>query len=116
MTDIISFFATLKIKITIVCLAMGALALQMSGSPDINAEPGTPEAAVMIRNGSKEPGIKELVEKGYIISTRADSDTKQARVNDRSFIETACNSGAQIITTDYYQKSTYFDSPYMVYF
>jgi hypothetical protein len=82
----------------------------------INAEPGTPEAAVMIRNGSKEPGIKELVQKGYIIRTRADSDTKQARVNDHSYFEAACASGAQIITTDYYQKSTFFNSPYMVYF
>lgn len=82
----------------------------------VNAEPGTPEAAVLIRNGSKEPGIKELVQKGYIIRTRADGDTKQARVNDRSYFDAACSSGAQIITTDYYLKSTYFASPYQVYF
>lgn len=82
----------------------------------VNAEPGTPEAAVLFRNDSKEPGIKELVQKGYIIRTRADSDTKQARVNDRSYFEAACSSGAQIITTDYYLKSTYFNSPYQVYF
>jgi len=81
-----------------------------------NAEPGTPEAAMLIRNGSKEPGIKELVEKGYIIRTRADGDTKQARVNDYSDFEAAKNSGAQIITTDYYYKSTFFDSPYQVSF
>ena len=82
----------------------------------VNAEPGTPEAAVLFRNGSKEPGIKELVQKGYIVRTRADSDTKQARVNDRSYFDAACSSGAQIITTDYYLKSTYFNSPYQVYF
>ncbi|AEV96919.1 hypothetical protein A4D02_18880 [Niastella koreensis] len=82
----------------------------------VNAEPGTPEAAVLIRNDSKEPGIKELVQKGYIIRTRADGDTRQARVNDRSYFDAACNSGAQIITTDYYLKSTYFNSPYQVYF
>lgn len=82
----------------------------------VNAEPGTLEAAVMIRNNPKAPEIKELVQKGYLIRTRADSDTKEARTNDRSGFEAACNSGAQIITTDYYIKSTYFDSPYQVYF
>lgn len=82
----------------------------------VNADPGTPEAAVMIRNDPKAPEIKELVQKGYIIRTRADSDTKEARANDRSGFEAACNSGAQIITTDYYLKSTYFNSPYQVYF
>lgn len=82
----------------------------------INADPGTPEAAVLIRNNSKTPEMKSLVQKGYIIRTRADSDTKEARVNDRSSFEAACNSGAQIITTDYYRKSTYFNSDYRVYF
>lgn len=82
----------------------------------INADPGTPEAAVLIRNNSKLPEMKSLVQKGYIIRTRADSDTKEARVNDKSVFEAACNSGAQIITTDYYLKSTYFNSDYRVYF
>lgn len=82
----------------------------------VNADPGTPEAAVLIRNNAKLPEIKSLVQKGYIIRTRADSDTKEARMNDKSNFEAACNSGAQIITTDYYLKSTHFDSDYRVYF
>lgn len=82
----------------------------------INADPGTPEAAVLIRNNAKLPEIKSLVQQGYIIRTRADSDTKEARANDKSNFEAACNAGAQIITTDYYLKSTYFDSDYRVYF
>lgn len=81
-----------------------------------NADPGTPEAAMMIRNDSKDPQIKELVKKGYIIRTRADSDTEQARANDKSNFEAACNSGAQIITTDYYLKSTHFKSDYVISF
>ncbi len=81
-----------------------------------NAEAGTPEAAAMIRNNPKDPQIKDLVAKGYIIRTRADSDTRQARVNDRSSFEAACASGAQIITTDYYLKSTHFKSDYVVSF
>lgn len=48
--------------------------------------------------------------------TRADSDTKEARNNDKSTFEAACKSGAQIITTDYYQKSTHFKSNYVISF
>lgn len=81
-----------------------------------NADAGSPEAAVMIRNNPRDPQIPALVKKGYIIRTRADSDTKQARVNDWSNFEAACESGAQIITTDYYQKSTHFKSDYVVSF
>jgi Phosphoinositide phospholipase C, Ca2+-dependent len=81
-----------------------------------NAEPGTPEAALMIRNNPKDEQIPELVKKGYIIRTRADADTKQARNNDWSDFEAACKSGAQIITTDYYQKSTHFKSDYVISF
>ncbi len=81
-----------------------------------NADAGTPEAAMMIRNDPKDPQIKELVKKGYIIRTRADADTQQARTNDRSDFTAACNSGAQIITTDYYLKSTHFRSDYVISF
>lgn len=81
-----------------------------------NSDPGTPEAAMMIRNNPKDPEIPQLVKHGYIIRTRADGDTKQARRNDRSDFIAAKNSGAQIITTDYYQKSTHFKSDYVVFF
>ncbi|TCD12034.1 hypothetical protein EZ449_03140 [Pedobacter frigidisoli] len=81
-----------------------------------NAEAGTPEAALMIRNNPKDTQIPELVKKGYIIRTRADADTKQARRNDRSDFEAACKSGAQIITTDYYKRSTHFKSDYAISF
>ncbi len=82
----------------------------------VNAEAGTPEAAMMILNDPKNPQIPDLVKKGYIIRTRADSDTRQARSNDRSDFEAACKAGAQIITTDYYLKSSHFNSEYSVRF
>ena len=98
-------------------------AMYIAGHPSLkgrmmfaNADPGTPEAAMMIRNDSKDPEIPYLVKKGYIIRTRADSDTEEARANDRSSFVAACNSGAQIITTDYYLKSTHFKSDYIVNF
>ncbi|MGC4037512.1 MAG: phosphatidylinositol-specific phospholipase C1-like protein [Chitinophagaceae bacterium] len=84
----------------------------------VNAEPGTPEAAICIMNDAKndEKKIKALVKKGYIIRTRSDSDTKEARTNDKSSFIAAENSGAQIITTDYYRKSTHFSSDYVIAF
>ncbi len=81
-----------------------------------NADAGMSEAAFMIKNNAKDPKIPSLVSKGYIIRTRADADTQQARTNDRSFFDAACKSGAQIITTDYYQKSSQFKSDYVVSF
>jgi hypothetical protein len=97
--------------------------LYIAGHPSLknrvlfaNAEPGTPEAAMMIRNDPKDASIPDLVKKGYIIRTRADGDTQQARANDRSGLIAAFNSGAQIITTDYYLKSTHFKSDYVVSF
>ena len=79
---------------------------------------GTPEAAFMIINNPKGDGVKirEMVKRGYMVRTRADADTKEARANDRSGFVAACASGAQIITTDYYYKSTFFPSDYVVHF
>jgi len=83
-----------------------------------NSEPGTPEAAIHILNNAKKDlaTIQGLVKKGYIIRTRADSDTQEARRNDKSSFEAAMQSGAQIISTDFYRKSTHFKSDYVVSF
>jgi hypothetical protein len=79
---------------------------------------GTPVAAFMIINDAKRDRekIKEMVKKGYMVRTRADSDTREARANDKSSFEAACASGAQIITTDYYYKSKFFASDYVISF
>ncbi|MCF2446771.1 phosphatidylinositol-specific phospholipase C1-like protein [Dyadobacter sp. CY345] len=97
--------------------------LYIAGHPSLhgrtmfaNALPGTPEAAFLIRNNAKAAEIPDLVKKGYLIRTRADSNTQEARRNDKKTFEAACKSGAQIITTDYYKKSTHFESDYSVSF
>jgi Phosphoinositide phospholipase C, Ca2+-dependent len=83
-----------------------------------NSPIGNPEAAFLIMNNSINDleKIKENVEKGYIVRTRADSDTREARTNDYKSFEAAKASGAQIISTDYYLKSTLFPSDYSVSF
>ncbi len=59
-------------------------------------------------------GIEEAARAGYLIRTRTDSPTADARANDTSERETAFASGAQYLSTDYYEPSEYFDSPYVV--
>ncbi len=83
-----------------------------------NSTPGTPESAVLFINEPQKDGsaIKDLVKQGYIIRTRADADTMEARSEDYSRFEKAKESGAQIITTDYYYPSKLFKSNYKVSF
>ena len=84
----------------------------------VNETEGQPEAAFMIINNPVKDfsEIQRLVHKGYMIRTRADADTKEARNNDYSSFEAAKKSGAQIITTDYYLPSKYFPSSYKISF
>jgi hypothetical protein len=66
-----------------------------------NSEPGLPEAAfVELNDGSKE-AIDSLVKQGYLVRTRTDEGTEQARTNDRTRLDRALSSGAQILSTDY---------------
>jgi hypothetical protein len=67
---------------------------------------GEPEAALMIRNNPIKSAvhIKELVEKGYMVRTRADSGagTNSKTTDVKLRTEQAFASGAQIISTDFY--------------
>ncbi|MDO7171664.1 Ca2+-dependent phosphoinositide-specific phospholipase C [Mariniflexile sp. AS56] len=84
----------------------------------VNSKEGNPEAAFRIINNpiSDFDYIKELVSKGYMIRTRADADTKEARANSYERFEKAKASGAQVISTDYYVPSTLFESQFKVIF
>jgi hypothetical protein len=61
-----------------------------------NATPGNPDAAFMERNSGPA-----LVRKGYLVRTRTDESTKQARTNDTARRDAMIASGAQCISTDY---------------
>ena len=84
----------------------------------VNQTEGNPEAAFRIVNDpiEKQDYIKELISLGYMVRTRADSGTKEARENDYGRFEKAKSSGAQVITTDYYIPSRLFESSYKVIF
>ncbi len=84
----------------------------------VNAIEGTPEAAFRIINNPifNQEKIQQLVAQGYMVRTRADSETIEARTNDLSRFEAAITSGAQVISTDYYLPSKLFNSEYQVIF
>lgn len=84
----------------------------------VNSEEGNPEAAFRIINDPVKNlnYIKELVSKGYMVRTRADAGTKEARNNDYERFEKAKASGAQVISTDYYIPSTLFPSTFKISF
>jgi hypothetical protein len=66
-----------------------------------NAEPGQPDAAFVEENDGTREAIDLLVQQGYLVRTRTDEGTEQARTNDRTRLNLALSSGAQMISTDY---------------
>ncbi len=63
---------------------------------------GSPEAAFAKRNDPSDlVSIQELVSQGYMVRTRADADTEQARTGDTTRRDIALETGAQFISTDY---------------
>ncbi len=80
-----------------------------------DSAPGTPEAAFAKRNDSIGDGplIADLVRAGYIVRTRADADTIEARNGDTTRRDAALASGAQFVSTDYRELGP-FGTNYMV--
>lgn len=54
--------------------------------------------------------IQEIVSKGFLVRTRADADTRQARANDLTQRDKALASGAQFVSTDYPEPRPDFSS------
>lgn len=65
----------------------------------------TPEAALFnIQNPLPEQArIERLVKMGFIVRTRADADTAEARTHDGRRMQAAIASGAQLVSSDYYE-------------
>jgi hypothetical protein len=67
----------------------------------INAVAGEPDAAFIEENDGTSEEINGLVKQGYLVRTRTDEGTEQARTNDRTHLDLALSSGAQMLSTDY---------------
>jgi calcium-dependent phosphoinositide phospholipase C len=68
-----------------------------------NSAPGRPEASFFNRDSALVDGdeIRSLVSAGYLVRTRADIDTLEARTGDTTLQAAAFASGAQFVSTDY---------------
>jgi Phosphoinositide phospholipase C, Ca2+-dependent len=66
-----------------------------------NAIPGAPDAAFVEQNEGSLEQINSLVKEGYLVRTRTDEGTEQARTNDTTRRDLALSSGAQMLSTDY---------------
>jgi hypothetical protein len=82
--------------------------LYLEGHPNLrgrvlftNAAPGQPDAAFTEENDGTEQEIAALVRQGYLVRTRTDADTKEARSGSTTRRDHAMASGAQMLSTDY---------------
>jgi calcium-dependent phosphoinositide phospholipase C len=68
-----------------------------------NSTPGQPDAAFVKENDpvTDQARIQSEVRAGYLVRTRADADTVQARTGDTTMRDAAFTSGAQYVSTDY---------------
>ncbi|MCZ4556094.1 Ca2+-dependent phosphoinositide-specific phospholipase C [Rhodococcus maanshanensis] len=66
------------------------------------SKPGNPDAAVVLADNPQDgKAIQELVKAGYMVRTRSDENTVEARRNDMTRANAAFASGAQWVSTDY---------------
>lgn len=112
--------------------ARGKLIFTMDLSPEANAPyaeghpslqgrvafmttfPEAPEAAYFTMNEpeQQQAEIQDLVKKGFLIRTRADADTREARAGTTTRREAALASGAQFVSTDYLWPDDRFGTGY----
>jgi hypothetical protein len=81
----------------------------------VNTNEASPAAAYLTLNDPLAEGerIRRDVDAGYMVRTRADADTREARRNDTSRRDAAFASGAQYVSTDYMVPDARF-GPYRV--
>jgi hypothetical protein len=81
-----------------------------------SAQPGDADAAFIKLNdpiGDYET-IRQVVSEGFIVRTRSDADTVEARSGDTTMRDAALASGAQWVSTDYEVPNPAFGTGYQV--
>jgi hypothetical protein len=81
----------------------------------VSAEPGHPAAGFIKMNNALDDHalISDYVARNYLVRTRSDVPTEEARTGDTTRRELALGSGAQFVSTDYIEPSP-FGSGYQV--
>jgi hypothetical protein len=82
----------------------------------LRAEPGDDYAAILLTDNAKirAKDIAQYVRDGYIVRTRSDIETYEAKVVDYSRAEAAFDSGAQVVSTDFERPGNAYGTDYVV--
>jgi hypothetical protein len=82
----------------------------------VDVPPTDPDAAVTVVNDpiGDAARIRDLVTEGFVVRTRADADTVEARSGDTTRRDAAFASGAQYVSTDYVFPDDRFGTGYVV--
>lgn len=95
----------------------------VSGRPNLEgrvtflrAEPGSPHAAFLLLDNAlaQSAEIQRRVREGYLVRTRTDIETREARLNDMTRANAAFASGAQVVSTDFFRPGNAFGTDYVV--
>jgi hypothetical protein len=76
----------------------------------VSSPPGDPSAAFLKMNealGDDEARIRQMVEAGFLVRTRADVSTEEARTGDTVRRDNAFRSGAHFVSTDFPEVSPF---------
>lgn len=101
----------------------GATNAYLAGHPNlegrmafVRANPGERHAAFLLLDNAIVRGeeIAQRVREGYLVRTRADIETWEAKTNDLTRAEAAFASGAQVVSTDFFKPGNAFGTNYFV--
>ncbi|GAA0350478.1 phosphatidylinositol-specific phospholipase C1-like protein [Bowmanella denitrificans] len=82
----------------------------------LRSSPGRTYSAFVLMDNAivRQEDIQALVKQGYLVRTRSDIETYEAKVNDQSRARAAFSSGAQVISTDFYKPGNFYRTDYHV--
>ncbi|MGG5207323.1 Ca2+-dependent phosphoinositide-specific phospholipase C [Chryseobacterium sp. MIQD13] len=82
----------------------------------IESAPGKDYSAFILYDNAivRQNEIQKLVKEGYLVRTRSDIETYEAKVNDRTREKAAFSSGAQIVSTDFFKEGNAYGTDYYV--
>lgn len=82
----------------------------------VRSSPGTPRSAFLLLDNAivRQQEIQQRVQQGYLVRTRADIETYEAKVNDYTRAEAAFKSGAQVVSTDFFRPGNAYGTNYVV--
>ncbi|MDW9383011.1 phosphatidylinositol-specific phospholipase C domain-containing protein [Chryseobacterium sp. JV558] len=82
----------------------------------LNSEPDDSFAGFILRDNAivRQKEIQDLVKQGFMVRTRSDIETYEAKTNDFTRSKVAFSSGAQVISTDFFRSGNTYGTPYFV--